>query len=109
MDVKSLLYDDSVAASASEIVKAEAGTIFSITGYSARTTAQFIQLHNAAALPIDTAIPAVVFKAQALSNFYYDFEELGRFCLNGIVVCNSSSISTKTIGSADCWFNCQFK
>ena len=109
MKVKSLKYDDSIAATASEIVKAEAGTIFSITGYSARTTAQFIQLHNSATLPIDTVIPAIVFKAQALSNFFYEFEEIGRFCLNGIVVCNSSTYATKTIGSADCWFNIQFK
>lgn len=102
-------YDDSVAYEASTISKANPGTIYSITGYSAKISAQFIQLHDSATLPANTAVPAVIFSVPASSNFFYDFNEIGRFCEKGIVVCNSSTGATKTLGSADCWINIQYK
>jgi len=101
-------YSDSAALVASQIAKASAGTIFSLTGYNAKTSAQFIQLHDSATLPADTAIPAVILSVPASSNFFYDFGEIGRFCASGITVCNSSTAATKTIGSADCFFNIQY-
>jgi len=109
MQPKNLNYDDSIAYEASAIVKATPGSIYSITGYNSRTSAQFIQLHDSATLPADTAVPAVIFKVPASSNFFYDFNEIGRFCTKGIVVCNSSTGPTKTIGSADCWYNIQYE
>lgn len=105
---KNVSYDDSVAYEASAIVKSTPGTIFSITGYNSKTSAQFIQLHDSATLPADTAIPKVILSVPASSNFFYDFGEIGRFCEKGIVVCNSSTGATKTIGSADTWFNIQY-
>ena len=108
MNPKNVKYDDSVAYEASAIVKASAGTIFSVTGYNSKTSAQFIQLHDSATLPANTAIPKIVFTVPASSNFFYDFGEIGRQCSAGIVVCNSSTGPTKTIGSADCFFNVQY-
>ena len=108
MQPKNLNYDDSVAYEASSIAKTSAGTIFSVTGYNSKTSAQFIQLHDSATLPADTAVPKVILSVPASSNFYYDFGEIGRFCEKGIVVCNSSTGPTKTIGSADVWFNIQY-
>ena len=108
MKPKNLLYDDSVAYEASPIVKATPGTIFSVTGYNSKTSAQFIQLHNSATVPANGAVPAIVFTVPASSNFFYDFGEIGRFCSAGIVLCNSSTGPTKTLGSADCWFNVQY-
>jgi len=108
MNPKNVKYDDSVAYEASTIAKATPGAIFSIVGYNSKVSAQFIQLHNSATLPADTAIPSIVFSVPALSNFSYDFGEIGRQCTAGIVVCNSSTAETKTIGSADCWFNVQY-
>jgi hypothetical protein len=105
---KNLTYDDSAAYEASSIAKASAGSVFSITGYNSKASAQFIQLHDSATLPADTAVPKVILSVPAESNFYYDFGEIGRFCQNGIVVCNSSTGPTKTIGSADCFFNIQY-
>ena len=109
MNPKNLNYDDSVAYEASTISKASPGTVYSITGYNAKTSAQFIQLHDSATLPADTAVPAVIFSVPASSNFFYDFGEIGRYCSSGITVCNSSTGATKTIGSADCWINIQYK
>jgi len=94
--------DDSAALEASIVAKAAAGTLYSVTGYNSGA-AQFIQIHDAASLPVDTAVPAVSFRVPAASNFAY--EDDGRAMANGIVVCNSSTQPTKTIGAADCWFN----
>jgi hypothetical protein len=107
MKPKSVSYDDSVAYEASAIVKAAPGTIFSVIGYNSGPK-QFLQLHDSATLPADTAVPKIIFTVPASSNFFYDFGEIGRFCGTGIVLCNSSTGPTKTLGSADCWFSVQY-
>ena len=105
---RNINYSDSVALVASQIAKAAAGTIFSLTGVNTGASDQYIQIHNSATLPADTAVPMIVFAVAAGENFFYDLGDLGRYCLNGIVVCNSSTCATKTIASADCFFNIQY-
>lgn len=108
MRPKDLSYSDSVAYVASQIAKATPGTIFRISGYNSKGSVQFIQLHDAATLPADTAVPKIVFAVAATANFDYDFGEKGRWCGTGIIVCNSSAVPTKVIGSADTWFNIEY-
>ncbi len=98
----------SAAYVASQVAKAAPGTLYGMSGYNSLASAQFIQLHDAASLPADTAVPAVVISVPASSNFSIDFGTYGRRFTTGIVVSNSTTGPTKTIGAANCWFDLRF-
>lgn len=93
----------SSALEASRILKGTSGTLVSLMGYNSKTSAQFIQLHDSATVPADGAVPDFPFTVAASSNFSLDVGTGIPFA-NGIVVTNSSTAGTKTIGVADCWF-----
>jgi len=96
------------AYAASLVVKASAGTLYNVTGYNSKASAQFVQIFDAAALPTDGAVPAVVISVAASSPFSISFGTYGRRFENGIVICNSSTGPTKTIGAADLWIDAQY-
>jgi len=98
----------SVAYEASRVVSAGPAACYGLTGYNSLASPQFIQIHDAASLPADTAVPVVTLSVPASSNFSIDFGQYGRYCKNGIVVCNSTTGPTKTIGAANCWFDVQY-
>lgn len=99
----------STAYVASQVVKASTGFLVGLTGYNSKNVGQFIQIHDSATLPADTAIPAAIVWVSPQSSFSLDLGTYGRNFVNGIVICNSSTGPTKTIGSADCWFDVQYK
>ena len=98
----------SIAYVASQVIKAQPGVFYGVVGYNSKGSAQFIQIHDAAALPADNAVPVIIFTVGAASNFSLVYPKFGRYFSTGIVICNSSTGPTKTIGSADCWFDAQF-
>lgn len=100
----------SSALEASHVIKGSPGVLFNVNGYNSKSSGQYIQLHNATSLPADTAVPVIIVRVAAQQNFSIDFGgKFGRYFSTGIVICNSSTADTKTLGSADCWFDAQFK
>lgn len=98
----------SSALEASRIAKNTAGTLYGLSGFNSKASGQYIQLFNSATLPADAAVPVLVQFVPAASPFAFDFGIYGRGFSTGIVACNSSTLATKTIGSADCWFDFQY-
>lgn len=97
-----------VAYATSLVVKATPGVLYGLTGYNSKTSAQFVQVHDAVALPAESSVPVITFTVPASSNFALDFGLRGRAFAVGIVVCNSSTGPTKTVGSADTWVDAQY-
>ena len=87
------------------LVKTSPGLVFGFTVSS--VSAQFIQVFDAEALPADTAVPTLSFAVAATSQLAVAWIPPRGF-RNGIVLCNSSTQHTKTIGSADCVFDVQY-
>lgn len=100
--------DISQAYEASSVSKASAGTLRSCDGYNSLASAQFIQIHDASSLPADTAVPEFVITVPASSNFSIDFGEDGLYFAVGIVICNSTTGPTKTIGAANLYMTTRY-
>lgn len=98
----------SAAYEASRVVKAAPGVLYAIEGYNSGA-AQFLQIHDAAALPADTAVPLLTLAIAATSNFSLNLGTFGLACRTGIVICNSSTGPTKTIGAANVFMTVRFK
>jgi hypothetical protein len=98
----------STAYEASRVVKATPGTLLGFSGYNSNASTQFIQVHDATALPANGVAPKILLSAAGSSPFSFDLGTYGRAFANGIVICNSSTGPTKAIGAADCWFDVQY-
>lgn len=90
------------------IPKTGISKLFGFTVYSSNAAAQFVLLFDATALPADTAVPLMAFPVAATANVAAYWGTAGRSFTHGIVLCNSSTAATKTIGAADCFFDVQY-
>lgn len=97
----------SIKYATSIVVKTGPGILFGFTVYSSKAASQFIQLFDANTLPADGVDPEWFVSVAATSDREFNWVP-GRTFRNGIVICNSSTGPTKTIGSADCYFDAQF-
>lgn len=96
------------AYAASLVVKAAPGRVIGFTVYNSKGSGQFIQLYDAASLPADNAVPVYVGTVATVANLQVEFGPRGKYFATGIVIGNSSTGPTKTIGSADCWFEVRY-
>jgi len=96
------------AYAASAVVSATGpGWLRAVYGYNSGA-AQFIQIHDAAALPANGVDCLFGILVPASSPFSIAFGEEMKF-ENGIVLCNSSTNPAKTIGAADVQFLCNWR
>lgn len=98
----------STALEASRVIKSAPGSLYRVSIYNGKAGSQYIQLHNASSLPADTAVPVFTFQMATLTTIQLDWDTIGRYFDTGIVICNSSTAATKTLGSADCFFDAQY-
>lgn len=98
----------STALEVGHVIKNGAGRLYSLMITSTRTSAQFIQIHNTTSVPADTAVPVYSFYIPAASSISLSAEDIGDYFDTGISVCNSSTIATKTVGAADCFFTARY-
>lgn len=99
----------STAYATSLVVKASPGKLCSLVGYNSKASSQFIQIYNATSLPANAEVPIYTFLVPATQNFSLDFGSLCSYFSTGIVVGNSSTGPTKTVGSADVFFTAEYK
>jgi hypothetical protein len=93
------------ALAASLVIKATPGKLLMLTIYNNKGSSQFIQLHNATALPSNGAVPVLSINIATVTTILLPIPQLtGMDFSTGIVVANSSTAASLTVGSADCWF-----
>jgi len=82
--------------------------VYGFTVYSTNASAQKILCFDANSVPADTAVPLFAWAVSANSGVGFAFPPQGRQFQTGLVLCNSSTDATKTIGAADTFFDVQF-
>lgn len=85
------------------------GVLYSLDGYNAKAGAQFILVFDTATAPANGDIPIFAMTAATVANFSRDFGVYGLRFQKGLAVSNSSTVATRTVGSADCQFFLRFK
>jgi hypothetical protein len=98
----------SQALASSLVVATGQRRLFGLQGYNSNAAAQFVLIFDTDTLPADGALATLVIKAAAVDNFSAYFGSTGRWFDRGIVLCNSTTEPTKTIGAADCFFDVQY-
>ena len=92
----------------SRVVNSGATQLYGFAGVNTKASTQFILAFNRASIPANGAVPDVVLNAPASDNFWISWAPAWRNFSEGVVLCNSSTAATLTIGVADCWFDAQY-
>jgi len=102
LNASALSFVVSAAAEASHILKAVPATLKSLVCYNTSASSQFIQVFNSATIPADGTAPNYTpMVCPATGNCTLDLTTIQGLPLStGIVWTNSSTATTKTIGSA---------
>lgn len=82
--------------------------VYGFTVYNSKASAQWLLMFDASTLPADARVPIVALPIAASSQVSAYYGPMGRVFHQGLVLCNSSTDTTKTIGAADCFFDVQY-
>jgi hypothetical protein len=88
-------------------VQSGPGVLYGFTVFNSNVGSQFIQVFDARDLPADGVVPNIVFTVAGSGNLGVEYLPGRRFEV-GIIICNSTTGPTKTLGAADCWFDAQY-
>ena len=89
------------------VVKTGDGWLYGFTISNTKASAQFVQVYDAHDLPADGAVPLISKSVPASDAVGFSWLPPRRF-ESGLVLCNSTTQATKTIGAADCLFDAQY-
>lgn len=92
----------------SRVVNSGRTQLYGFAGTNTKASSQFILAFDASAIPSNGAVPVFTLTAAASSDFWVSWAPAWRNFQEGVVLCNSSTLATLTIGSADCWFDAQY-
>src|ERR1700693_1139373 len=90
------------------VVKSGPGKLYGFSVYNSNGSTQFVLLIDAAVIPADGFVPCMPFPVATVTTLLVGYGDTGRAFNTGIILCNSSTGPTKTIGSADCFFDAQY-
>lgn len=98
----------STGALASSIVVPGRICVYRVYAYNSNAGTRYIQFFDANAVPADTAVPLFAYPLLTKTGYEFVWFDQGRQFQTGLVVCNSTTDTTKTLGSADSFFDVQF-
>jgi hypothetical protein len=82
--------------------------VYGYEAYNSNAATQYVLMFDANALPADGAVPIIAQNAATKTLVGNSWTPQGREFLEGFVLCNSSTDTTKTVGAADCFFDVQY-
>jgi hypothetical protein len=92
----------------SRVVASGNTQLYGISGVNTKASAQFILVFDGNTIPANGAVPEVILNAPASDNFWISWAPAWRNFSEGVILCNSTTAATLTIGAADCWFDAQY-
>jgi hypothetical protein len=83
--------------------------VYGFSVFSSNAGSQYIVMFDASSLPADTAVPLMAFPISSSSNLGLYFGPMGRIFQRGLILCASSTSTTKTLNAtADCFFDVEY-
>lgn len=82
--------------------------VYGFSVYNSAASSKWVQLFDSSTVPADTAVPLMAFAIAATSTLGVYFGPMGRTFKRGLIIVNSTTDTTKTIGAADCLFDVEY-
>lgn len=83
--------------------------VYGFSVFSSNAASQYVLMFDASSLPADTAVPIMAFQVTTSGNVGVYYGPMGRIFQRGIVLCTSTTSTTKTLNAtADCFFDVEW-